>query len=68
MFIRTCLELGLSDADVVASSQIAALGALTSGDFDQIKRRGRMIPPTSSVQVRQALSVAIGQKIPPTTV
>jgi transitional endoplasmic reticulum ATPase len=62
MFIRTCQELGLGDADRVDSSQIAALGALTPGDFDQLKRRSRLIPPASSVQVLQALSVAIGQK------
>lgn len=62
MFLRTCQELGLGDSDTVSCSQLAALGALTPGDFEQLKRRSRLLPPASSAQVLQALSVAIGQK------
>lgn len=62
MFLRTCQELGLGDSDTVSCSQLVALGALTPGDFEQLKRRSRLLPPASSAQVLQALSVAIGQK------
>lgn len=62
MFQRACQVLGLELPEAHLQSKIATLHALTPGDFEQVIRRSRLLPPASAVAVFEAMESAVRLK------
>ncbi len=62
MFIKTCSILDVTDAQHVQKNRLARLAQLTPGDFEQVMRRARLLPPQSANEVLVHLEKALAYK------
>lgn len=62
MFERTCKALGLGTPEVHFQARVWTLRSLTAGDFEQITRRSRLLPPVDAQAVFNALDAAVRLK------
>lgn len=62
MFLMTCDILGVAADQAACKEQIMGIPHLTPGDFEQVTRRARLLPPTSAAQVIRSLQSAVSLK------
>ena len=58
MFEQVCVELGFKDEDERMRARLRALTQLTPGDFEQVMRRAKLLPPESVEVVIESLEGA----------
>jgi len=58
LLLKVCIDLGFKDVDVRMQARIRSLKQLAPGDFEQVMRRAKLIPPQSVEVVIESLESA----------